>query len=81
LADDRVHKELQRYRLGKMEELTTFLARSLRIVPEANALRGTINTDDNVSLEHALPWDTFHGDRADGRDFPLAASAKTSPAQ
>lgn len=81
LADDRVHKELQRYRLGKMEELTTFLARSLRIVPEANALRGTINTDDNVSLEHALPWDTFHGDRADGRDFPLATSAKTSPAQ
>lgn len=71
LKDSRVLKELQLYHLGKVDELTNFLSRNLRRVPEVKALIGTINTDDNVKLEHALPWDMFHGDRANARDFPL----------
>lgn len=79
LADPSVRASLGRYRLGSVKELELFLSRNLRAVPPPPKLHGKLNTDDNVWLEYALPWDMFHGDRAYARDFPLAAPSPRPP--
>ncbi len=69
LGDERVRAELRRHRIGETERLVKFLSARLKRVPEGDSLNGVINTDDNVFLEHALPWEMFHGDRARDRGF------------
>jgi len=76
LSDPAVNAELKRYRMGTVSLLTSFLERSLRSVPSGDKLPGRINTDDNVLLEHLLPWDMFNGERAYGKEFPLVVSPK-----
>lgn len=72
LADPRVKASLIPYRLGTLSDLQRFLANGLREVPLSSKLRVSVNTDDNVWLEHALPWEMFQGDRAGAKDYPLA---------
>jgi len=55
-----------------LSDLQRFLANGLREVPLSSKLRVSVNTDDNVWLEHALPWEMFQGDRAGAKDYPLA---------
>jgi len=71
LMDPQVKASLAPYRLGALGDLERFLRHGLRSVPELERLPGPINTDDNVWLEHALPWEMFQGDRAGAKDYPL----------
>jgi spermidine synthase len=72
LNDDEVRADLEKYHLSDLDELVEFLQRHLRVVPPPEELHVPVNTDDNVLLEHALPWEMFHGARAVEAAFPLA---------
>lgn len=72
LQDDNVRADLAKYRLADLDKLVDFLQRRLRVVPSPETMTVPVNTDDNVLLEHALPWEMFHGERAVETSFPLA---------
>lgn len=77
LKDDKVREQLATYRLAELDKLVDFLERRLRVVPPPETLNVPVNTDDNVLLEHKLPWEMFHGDRALETTFPLAVPRST----
>ncbi len=79
LDDAAVKADLAKYHLADLDKLIEFLQRRLRVVPPPEQLNVPVNTDDNVLLEHALPWEMFHGRRAAETSFPLAVPRPSRP--
>jgi spermidine synthase len=56
-----VRKDLEAIRVGEPAKLMELLAKDLHPIERTRFAAARLNTDDNVFLEHQLPWDTFHG--------------------
>lgn len=68
-----VRKDLEAMRVGEPAKLMQLLAKDLHPIERTRFATARLNTDDNVYLEHKLPWDTFHGGVVQLRGAPPAS--------
>ena len=61
VKEPEVQKSLGGMYLSSPEKVLELLEKDLHPISATNHQLGDLNTDDNVLLEHLLPWDTFHG--------------------
>lgn len=80
MVADTVRRDLNQLRIGDPKRLVQFLDEDLHPIERTRFQSAPINTDDNVFLEHRLPWDTFHGHVVQLRPKKAAARATPKPA-
>jgi spermidine synthase len=61
MSDPDVAKSLAQMRLGDADRVIALLKSDLHPINKTRYQNAVLNTDDNIYLEHRLPWDTFHG--------------------
>lgn len=61
MAAPAVSRDLNALRVGEVDKMMQLLERDLHPIERTRYQGARLNTDDNVLLEHLLPWDTFHG--------------------
>jgi spermidine synthase len=78
MAAPSVSRDLEQLRLDDVDKMMRLLDDNLHPIQRTRFQEARLNTDDNVFLEHQLPWDTFHGHVVQLRPKATAA-AKRSP--
>jgi hypothetical protein len=77
MAAPSVSHDLEQLRLGDVHKVMRLLDDNLHPIQRTRFQEARLNTDDNVFLEHQLPWDTFHGHVVQLRPKAKAAAQRS----